>query len=180
MNSLPFGQLKSFLKILIGVQYQIDPMLLHSKKRPRPKPAPHKQPMPVFLPHGYPRSKSSAKNVPAVLQHIHFLLSHKSEHMITRRFRFVNQHSPAFRTNSAVDKPGLCTPLYTVSTILSTGDIHNTRQNPLCFRKCNVFVIFRYSLVYNRRIFVNIHAKGGDSPSPPMFYSASPRMDFVA
>ena len=25
MNSMPFRQLKSFLKILIGVQYQIDP-----------------------------------------------------------------------------------------------------------------------------------------------------------
>ena len=137
------------------------------EKRPRPKPAPRKSPVPVFLPHSYPRSKSSAANVPAVLQHIHFLLSHNCEHIITRRFSFVNQYSPV----PAVDKPGLFTPLYTVSTILSTGDIHNTRQNPLCSEKCNVFVIFSYSLVYIHRIFVDIHAKGGDFPSPPYLIS---------
>ena len=72
------------------------------EKRPRPKPAPHKQPMPVFLPHGSLRSKSSAINVPAVLQHIHFLLSHNCEHIITRRFSFVNQHSPFRRWISRV------------------------------------------------------------------------------
>ena len=68
----------------------------------------------------------------------------------------------------AVDKPGLFTPLYTVSTILSTGDIHNTRQNPLWSENCNVFVTFSYNLVCIHRIFVDIHAKGGDFPSPPI------------
>ena len=32
MNSMPFRQLKSFLKILIGVQYQIDPKNSYKKQ----------------------------------------------------------------------------------------------------------------------------------------------------
>ena len=33
MNSLPFGQLKSFLKILIGVQYESDTTKIDSPNR---------------------------------------------------------------------------------------------------------------------------------------------------